>query len=535
MRRAVRRWLAGLVAAVSWVVLGGVAAADVSVVATLVSADGGQARTLVDITPVPAGPLPDGAITVSAGSAPVPVTATPLLADSLALGLVVDASSAGAAALPQGLSGAANLVLQLPPAAAVGVVTDASPPKLLASPSPGPTATLTALDKIRAGGARRTGTALSTAARLLPDTPGPRVLVLYTGAADAGGMSAADLTSALVQQNVVLAVVSTSTDPAYWSAVATATGGAVVPTNPANAIGAFSTVAELLRTRYQLTFTLPQPAPRSVTISVDTGTGRRTAQASVTPRTPPPPAAPRTDSNSGTLRLAILVAVAVLVLANIIWLLIRAARGRRRRPPPSPAAAPAPAPDPPADPPAGERWGDEVAATLRANPLPVYSGPEEPLPAPADSGVGVPVPAAADGAGGEPRDDKVYMLLDATVAEASAAVEAGRLDAAHAVAQIALAAPGRVDLIDRRATSEARLARASQAIWPPPVRVLRLLREARAVSTGQTALSGPNGVEVRQDGATLVLTRRGEWVCDCDSAAELADHVDVDSLAAAVD
>jgi von Willebrand factor type A domain len=598
-----------VLAVAGWVALGGVAAADVGVVATLVSADGGQARSLVDVEPAPARPLPGGAITVSAGGAQLPVTATPLLADSLALGLVLDASAAGAPALAQGLSGAANLVLQLPAAAAVGVVTDTSRPALLAPPSPGPTATLKALDRVRPGGTRQTGAALSMAARLLPDTPGPRVLVLYTGAADAGAVSAANLTATLVEQNVVLAVVSTSTDPAYWSKVATATGGAVVPTNPTNAIGAFSTVAELLRTRYQLTFTLPQPAPKSVTISVDNGTGPRTAQAAIVTATPTRPAAPRTDSNSGTLRWAILIAVAVLVAANVVWLLVRA---RRRRPPAAPAAgapdakpapAPAAAPVPVAGPVAGpaedpakrpaeepandaandavndavndpadgsgeksgqQSWGDRMAAAIAANPLPVYDGPpadtrpDEPNPpaAPAGGVVGADVDQAAgaaaaggpdpagghgmgaagtagvNGAGGTgPADDKAYMLLDATVAEAAAAVEAGRVDAAHAVARIALAAAGRVDLIDRRVTSEARLARASQAIWPPPARVLALLREARLVSAGEADLTGPDGVQVRQDGATLRLSRQGEWVCDCGSAAELADHVDVDDLA----
>jgi von Willebrand factor type A domain len=675
-----------VVAVVAWVALGGVAAADVSVVATLVSADGGQARALVDVTPVPAGALPNGAITVTAGSAPLPVTATPLLADSLALGLVLDASAAGAPALAQGLSGAANLVLQLPAAAAVGVVTDASPPALLAPPSPGPTATLKALDGLRPAGNRQTQAALSMAARLLPDTPGPRVLVLYTGAADAGGIPAGDLSAALVAANVVLAVVSTSTDPAYWSKVATATGGAVVPTNPANAISAFSTVAELLRTRYQLTFTLPQPAPRSVTISVDAGTGPQTAQASVAAATAARPAAPRTDSNAGTLRWAILIAVLVAVAANIVWLLVRAARRRRRSPAvsavsagsataPVRSAAAEAAPGPAARGPAArgpaaqedsqERWGDRIGAALAANPIPVFNGPEddaqldepnvrviraepaqpatpaaEPAAAPvAEAPAGGPAagpraagprpggpdaagvivdatptmpirinqimsglptgrlagealpdehsaggtgaevaaepPAGADdveaqagppadqldaeaGAAGRaagpgaaggpaadagraagvngtvvavPADAKTYMMLDATVAEAAAAVEAGRVDAAHAVARIALAAAGRGDLIDRRVTAEERLARSSQAIWPPPARVLALLREARSVTAGEVVLAGPDGVLVRQDGATLRLTRQGEWVCDATSVAELADHVDVDDLA----
>jgi hypothetical protein len=600
--------------------LGGVAAgADLTVVTVLTSADGAQARMLVDLRPAPDPPVPADSITVTADGARLPVTATPLLSDRLALALVVDTSATGATALPPGLSGAANLLLQLPAAARVSAIGDTNPPTVLAPPAPGPAAIVRALTGVRPAGTRQTEAALSLAVRQLPATvTGPRVLVLYTGAATAGGEPAADLAAQLVRAGVVLAVVSTATDPAYWSQATAGTGGALVVTRPAGAIGAFDTIANLLRTRYQLTFAMPQPAPTSVTIAVDAGGATQTAQAELPSVTAA--AAPPTDSRSHRLRWTLIAAIAVLVGANAAWLLARARTGRSARPatagpapyapaPPDPAppdptppdavrpdlarldaapldAAPAaPAPDGPApdgstwggpapgesaehdlapsswgqdgqapgDPPAGDPAPGDPAP---GDPAPVQPVPGEPEPGepapgeptPSDAAPGQPAPGEpepGDPTPGQPAPGEPgpagYEQLDAMVAVVAAAVEAGQLDHAHAVARIALVAPGRTDLLDRLTASERRIAGFRLASWPPTSTVLGLLGSARLVTNGEAVLTGPGGIRVEQtappDGdpnrrTVLRLTRRDHWICDCRTAAELAAHVEVDSLAA---
>jgi hypothetical protein len=116
------------------------------------------------------------------------------------------------------------------------------------------------------------------------------------------------------------------------------------------------------------------------------------------------------------------------------------------------------------------------------------------------------------------------------------------MDQAHAVARIALVAPGRTDLLDRLTASERRIAGSRLASWPPTSTVLGLLLSARLITNGEAVLTGPGGVRVEQTAppggdpnrrTVLRLTRRDHWICDCRTATELAAHVEVDSLAAA--
>jgi hypothetical protein len=155
------------------------------------------------------------------------------------------------------------------------------------------------------------------------------------------------------------------------------------------------------------------------------------------------------------------------------------------------------------------------------------------------------VPAAwPDGVRGRERelaaDERAYVQLDAQVGQAAAAVEKGRLDRRQAVAQIALAASGRPDLVDRATDTERRMAGSRLAEWPPTATVLDLLAAARRVTTGDISLIGPDGVRVEQAALTdregitrtlLRLTRNGRPVCECQTVEELARHVDLSALA----
>jgi hypothetical protein len=107
--------------------------------------------------------------------------------------------------------------------------------------------------------------------------------------------------------------------------------------------------------------------------------------------------------------------------------------------------------------------------------------------------------------------------------------------------QIALAAPGRIDLLDRVIDAGRGLAGTQPTTRPPVETVLGLAKSARRVLTGEAILAGPDGVRVEQTvppGANRItrtllrLTRNGRWECDCWTADELARYVDVSALVA---
>jgi hypothetical protein len=124
------------------------------------------------------------------------------------------------------------------------------------------------------------------------------------------------------------------------------------------------------------------------------------------------------------------------------------------------------------------------------------------------------------------------------------ALRRGAISEAHAVAELALVAPGRPDLVDQEADSIERpgLPHPTEAAHAPR-RALQvaLLRRARRVTLGDVALVGPGGVRVTQVmagvrggqhyGPRLRLNRNGVEVGVYRSAEELAEHVDLATLA----
>ena len=275
----------------------------------------GQVRLTVPVA-ADAGP-----ITVTVAGAPQPTEVHPVLGGRLDLALVLDASADGRAALPAGVSGAADLLLATPSAARSTLIVDSDPPSVAVPLRPGPADPLRALSAVPAGGARQTAAALDLAVGQLPvDPTRPRVVLLYTGAADAGGTPAAELTARLNAAGVMLAVVAAG-PPAldYWSAVSAGTGGVAVGAAPPQVVAAFDRMTDELRGRALLTFPTPPDRPATAVVRMDGPGGPRTGSvlvpagfAAATPANPNPP-----DRGVG----------APLVLALVAGLLVLGAAG----------------------------------------------------------------------------------------------------------------------------------------------------------------------------------------------------------------
>jgi hypothetical protein len=127
-------------------------------------------------------------------------------------------------------------------------------------------------------------------------------------------------------------------------------------------------------------------------------------------------------------------------------------------------------------------------------------------------------------------DERAYSRLDAETARVAAAVAAGRMEFRHAVARIALAAPGRVDLLDRVIETERLLADVQVGATAPAEVTLKLLTTARRVVAGEVALVGPTGVRVEQASSGLRLIHPDRTTREYRSANELARHLDLDTL-----
>jgi len=189
---------------------------------------------------------------------------------------------------------------------------------------------------------------------------------------------------------------------------------------------------------------------------------------------------------------------------------------------------------------AGISAGRGVPEPVRPAPRPAAAPPPP---------AATPARVAASAAGREkgarpaapPAGDGGYADLDTQVTAAAVAVDGGRLDRVRAVAQLALAAPGRIDLLDRIVHTRRRLAGGQQASPPPVDTALDLAESARRVVMGEATLAGPDGVRVEQTvppGADRVtrtvlrLTKNGRWEADCRTVDELARHIDVSKLVA---
>ena len=203
---------------------------------------------VVDVERGSTQPVPPDAVSVSVGGVRQPVAVVPVMSDGLTVGIVVDASKAGAAGTGPWQSGAARFVLEAPAGARTAVVADTTPPAVLATLQPGPTDPVRALSAVQPHGTRDTSAALALAVRQLPaDRTAPRVVILYTGAPDAGGEASGALAARLAAEHVLLVVVSTATDSGYWSGVTRPTGGSLAPAVTSAVTPALDQVATSLR------------------------------------------------------------------------------------------------------------------------------------------------------------------------------------------------------------------------------------------------------------------------------------------------
>src|SRR5947207_8848358 len=99
--------------AAAWFGAAGAAPARMEIVSVDAPPNSQQVTLLAQVQPTPEPPLPADAFSVSVGGARLPARAEPMLTGTLTVGLVLDVSAQGAAALQPGLSGVANLLLQL--------------------------------------------------------------------------------------------------------------------------------------------------------------------------------------------------------------------------------------------------------------------------------------------------------------------------------------------------------------------------------------------------------------------------------------
>jgi hypothetical protein len=215
-------------------------------------------------------PVKQDLVSVVVGGARQPTTVLPIMSDQLAVGIVVDASAAGADQLQSWLSGAARFVLEAPPGARTTLVADTTPPRVLAPLQPGPVDLVRAISAVQPRGQRRTADALSLAIRQLPPSAtDPRVVILYTTAPDAGGEAATQLAARLAKSHVLLVVASTAPDTQYWSTAARATGGFLAPAGPSAVVPALDQIATMLRTRYLVRFPTPDQRPSHAFVRVE--------------------------------------------------------------------------------------------------------------------------------------------------------------------------------------------------------------------------------------------------------------------------
>lgn len=264
------------------------------------------------------------------GGAPQQAPLAPVVSDRLAVAFVIDTSMAGGAALPAWLSAAARFILETPAGTQAAAVADTSPPSLIAPPQRGPTGIVRALSAVRAGGQRSTSDALTLAKAQFPASPaGHRVVMVYTGAAEAGGESAGALSARFKQAGTILIVVGSAGDSPYWSDAARATGGFFAPAGRPVVVPALDQVATTLRGRYLVRFPTPPTLPARVSVRIDTGKLVLTGDVVV----------PADDGRSGlTSRFRIEVAVATIAGCLLVFvaavLMVRRRSSRPRAVPP---------------------------------------------------------------------------------------------------------------------------------------------------------------------------------------------------------
>jgi hypothetical protein len=199
-------------------------------------------------------------------------------------------------------------------------VADTAPPSLVAPLQQGSTDLVRVLSGVHPGGPHGTSAAMTLALRQLAGAPsGPRVVLLYTGAPDAGGESAADLGGRLARAQVLFVVVSSAPDTGYWTEVTRATGGFLAPARPPAVAPALDQVSTLLRSRYLVTFPTPGRLPARASVRFDTAAGTLTADTVVpAPSAAPRPVARRDDRAADVVLAVLLVACAVVIGAAVL-------------------------------------------------------------------------------------------------------------------------------------------------------------------------------------------------------------------------
>jgi hypothetical protein len=274
------------------------------------------------------------AVQVTVGGTRQPATLTPVLSGDLAVTVLVDASEAGRSTLPAWLSAAARFILEVPAGTTAAAVADTSPPAVLAPAQRGRAEVVRALSAVRPGGRRRTSAALSLAAAQAPAAAtGPRVVVLYTTAADAGGETATALATRFNRAATILVVAGTAAST-YWADAARATGGFFAPAGTPVVVPALDQVTTTLRGRYLVRIPTPGARPAPVSLRVDIGGLTLTGEA-VIPAEADPLAPPRRVSGAAVRWML----AGLTILAAAAWFAARRRRphGHRADPPPAPA------------------------------------------------------------------------------------------------------------------------------------------------------------------------------------------------------
>jgi hypothetical protein len=336
------------------------AAAPVPLPVTAVLVSGGRTSLVVDLS------ASTGAgrrsVSVTHAGTPQQATLTPVVADGLAIALVVDASAGGAATLPAWLSAAARFTFETPPTTRAVVIADSAPATVTVPPQPGRSGVIRALTALRARGDRDTAKALGLAVRQFPGTAaGRRVVLLYTTAADAGGERAAALAARFRASGTILVVVGTSAG-GYWAEAAAGTGGFFAPAGNPVVIPALDQVTATLRGRYLVQFPTPPSLPSRVSVRVETGDLQLTGD-TIVAATPAPGSTGAAERSP--IRALVLLAGSVTGLAAVL-VVVAVLRGRR-----TPRARPGPSAGDDPDPP--ERWLVQGRAPVPA-PAPVARG-----------------------------------------------------------------------------------------------------------------------------------------------------------------
>ena len=292
---------------------------------------GGETAVVIDLSASNGAGKRSVAVTVNGQSQRADLV--PVMSDGLAVTIVVDASTKGAATLPAWLSAAARFILEAPTSTQAVVIPDRKPAAAATAPLRGPSGVVGALTAIRADGDRDTETALTLARGQFPRAEtGRRVVVMYTSAADAGGVRAADLADDFRAAGTILVVVGTAAASGFWSGAAAATGGFFAPAGEPVVVPALDQVESTLRDRYLVCFATPPKLPSTVSLRVDTGDLTLTGEAVVPALGGNDDSTPVTRTIVGTM----LIAVGLATLVAIVILLI--ALGRRPRPVAGPPA-----------------------------------------------------------------------------------------------------------------------------------------------------------------------------------------------------